>query len=177
METKWYVLFTKAGCERRVEDALRARKIVHYLPLKTVSGLSNKRETVQPLIPSYVFVKTNQSQHAALLKIAGTVGLVYWRKEPVIINAPEIEMMQRFLSEHADVSVRKIPPAAACPETGDTTGAGQPPLISIKNETAKIILSSLGYIMTAEVKSGKVRIMDNKTRQPKMAMARRFFNF
>ena len=58
----WYVAATKPKCEVRISAGLLEASIEHYVPMERVwrRGRRYKTERTQPLLPGYVFVRTDR---------------------------------------------------------------------------------------------------------------------
>ena len=153
------------------------KKIENYFPVKKVlksSGINNKL-TNEPLFPNYIFVKTAEKHLNNLRKITGIVSLVYWLGDPVIINDNEVKIMERFLSDHVNITVEKMTLRNEITnflDTSITIYDGN--LMTIKNKTFNIILPSLGYVLIAQAETSNVRIIssDNIVRRPGLMSSR-----
>jgi len=94
-------------------------------------------------------------------KTDSVVNFVYWLGKPAVIQDDEIDIMKRFMNEYSNVKTERIP--------FDVNGKakvieGEPAdnkalMVSVKNNTVKIILPSLGYIMIAEVEKSNVELV------------------
>ncbi|MHA4847140.1 UpxY family transcription antiterminator [Flavitalea antarctica] len=161
-EKKWHAVYTKVRWEKKVADILSKRNIENYCPInRVVKQWSDRKKTIlEPLFTSYVFVRVTAAEHIQLLRTDGVINLVYWLGKPAVIRDHEIEMIQRFLSEHNEVSLEKIHV-----NVNDLVRVISGPLmnheghvVAVKSNTVKIILPSLGFAMSAEVEIGKVEI-------------------
>ena len=109
MEMKWYAVYTKPRCEKKITEILTRKKIENYCPLNRVEKYWNgsKKLIEEPLFTNYIFVRGTELQHTELKKIYGIVNLVYWLGKPVVITDSEIDTIRRFLNEHINVSIEK----------------------------------------------------------------------
>ena len=152
---KWFAVYTKPGTEKKVADQLEKSGFEAFCPIQIVikgRDIQRKKEFEQSLVPQYVFVKLNREQLPLLRSINNIVTLVYWLGDPVIIRDIEIEMIQRFLSEHKNVQLK--PTAVAIGEivklvTGQTSIEQQGDVILVKNAVEKLVLPSLGFNIEA----------------------------
>ena len=160
----WYALSTKPGSERKVSNQLTRKNIENYCPLKR-SGISQRKRVLEPLFNSLVFIYINECEIQTLCKNDHIVNVVYWLGKPAIIRSEEIDIMKGFLNEYANVRLQKMPFTA----NGNLRTVGEPPVghkthaVSVKNNTVKIILSSLGYTIIAEVENSSVEIFESAT--------------
>jgi len=181
MEKQWYVVYTKPRTEKKVCEILTRKKIENYLPLNRIVGdgnsNSNKKITDEPLFACYIFVRATIRQLFELKKITGIVNLVYWLGKPVIIDDLEIDMIRGFLNDYINVTTKKITLGIDTLRKFDTSVMAQEgSLMTVKSKKVNVVLPSLGYIMTAEVETSKVRIISssNFTRRPKLVSAKLF---
>jgi len=160
----WYALYTKPGCEKKVANLLSRKNIENYCPLKRhLNG--RKKVVLEPLFDSYVFVQIRDTEMQYIRTTDCVVNFVYWLGKPAVIRDEEIEIMKRFMNEYAIVEMEKIP--FDVDGTVRVIGGGMADdkthIASVKNQSVKIILPSLGYMMLAEVeKSGASYTLQEK---------------
>src|SRR5688572_25735780 len=149
MQMKWYAIYTKPRCEKKVVEALTRKKIENYCPLNRVERYwsGNKKLMYEPLFPSYIFVRGTEVQHAEFKKINGIVNLVYWLGKPVVIPDLEIETIRRFLKNYVNVVIEKTAIEADSPERKpDSNGMEwERTAISVKNKKGSFNLLIIGY--------------------------------
>ncbi|MEY4660481.1 MAG: hypothetical protein RLZZ42_433, partial [Bacteroidota bacterium] len=63
MKKKWFAVYTRSRCEKKVAQMLTKRGIVNYCPLnKKLRQWSDRKKYIfEPLFPSYVFVYIEES--------------------------------------------------------------------------------------------------------------------
>jgi transcription termination/antitermination protein NusG len=156
---QWYVLYTKAGCEKKVSNLLTRKNIVNYYPVKRLWN-NRKKVVLEPLFNSYVFVQIAEQDLLSTRTFDGIINFGYWLGKPAVIRDEEIEIMKRFMNEYSNVKLEKIPFNL----TGTARAVGVPfieqkgHVISVKNNTVKIVLPSLGYMMVAELEKSNVEL-------------------
>jgi len=160
-ETKnWYIIYTRPGQEKKVTESLSRKKIECYCPHNsgTHQPSYKKRTTPEVLFCCYCFVRISETQIPELRKINGVVNLVFWLNKPVIVPDHEINIIREFLNEYKNVTLEK---------TGVDDKVKFPNLLLAENEdrriyisstTAKAILPSLGYVMSAETKAATIEM-------------------
>lgn len=157
---RWYALFTRTGYEKKVANLLSRKQVENYCPLR-IQFNGRKKLLSTPLFNSYVFVYIDENEILNMRNIDGVINFVYWLGKPAIISNEEIEIMKRFLSEYTEVKLEKIPFGLDCtPEvTEGQTADKRVHLISVKNNTVKILLPSLGYNLIAESINTSVEVI------------------
>jgi transcription antitermination factor NusG len=162
-EKKWYAVYTKSRCEKKVAHLLSEKGIEHYCPLNKVQKQWSDRKKIiyEPLFKSYVFVKVAREDHLDVIKTKGILNFVYWLSKPAIIRTEEIDTIKRFLNDHTfirlektEVNVNDIVRVIVGPFMEQE---GQ--VVLVKNKTVKVFLPSLGYLMHVEVETTKVRLI------------------
>jgi len=159
-EKKWYAVYTRVRWEKKVSELLSKNEIENYCPLnKVVRQWADRKKTVlDPLFTSYVFVRTTESKHIDLKRTDGVINMVYWLGKPAVIRDNEIDIIRRMLDDYLHITLEKTPvnindlvrvisgPFMDC----------QGQVIAVKTKTVKVVLPSLGFIMSAEVETANV---------------------
>jgi transcription antitermination factor NusG len=164
MEKRWFVMYTRSRCEKKVAALLTKRGIENYCPLNRImkQWADRKKMIYEPMFTSYVFVHALENEVFSIKQITSDiVNFVYWLGKPAVIKEEEIENIKKFLSEHTDVQLEK-----QHLQIDDKVRIISGPLInvegnitSIANNKVKLSLPSLGYLMIAEVKSSNVELI------------------
>jgi transcription antitermination factor NusG len=161
-EKKWYAIYTKPRWEKKVAELLSSKNIDNYCPLNKVRKKWSDRNKIvsMPLFPSYVFVHINKQDILPLKNTHGVLNLVYWLGKPAEIRTVEIELIKRFMNEHENVSVEKLKVNLndRIKITGGPFLEHTGHVKEIKKRTVKIVLSSLGYVMIAEVQKANIEL-------------------
>ena len=166
MESKWYAVYTKPRWEKKVSETLNKEDFESYCPLNLVvhQWSDRKKKVSEPLFKCYVFVRTTEDKHHSLKQHNGVINLVNWLNKPAIIRDCEIEAIRDFLGEYKNVRIERTEV-----NVNDMVRIVRGPLmeqegnvISIKSNTVKIVLPSLGYLMMAEVDKASIEILNNK---------------
>jgi transcription antitermination factor NusG len=162
---KWYAVYTRSRWEKKVTEILTRKKFENYCPLnKIVRQWSDRKKVIhEPLFTSYVFVRATESDIDILKGINGVINVVYWLGKPAVIRDSEVEIIQRFVSEHANIKLEKTSIIIH-----DSVKVAAGPLmeldgqvLSIKNKTIKVVLPSLGYMMFAEIETANVEVVQH----------------
>ena len=157
---KWYIIATKAGNEKKLSNLLTRKNIDSYCPL-TRQWIGKKKVVLEPLFNCFVFICIDEVNIPAVKMIDGVLNFVYWLEKPAIINSEEIEIMKRFMTEYSNVKLEKIPFGL---DRMSRTNTGQladirTHTISVKNNTVKIVLPSLGYNILAEASNTNAEVL------------------
>jgi transcription antitermination factor NusG len=165
MDMKWYVLYTRSRCEKKIAAQLTKRGIENYCPLnRVVRQWSDRRKIVhEPLFSSYVFVKAHASNFNTIKQTTSDiVNFVYWLGQPAVVRNDEIESIRLFMGEHSNVKLEKI-----TVNVNDRVRVISGPLVNshgqitdIHNNKVKLHLPSLGYSVMAELNISNIEVVD-----------------
>lgn len=157
---KWYAVYTRPRWEKKVSELVGKKNIQTYCPINRVirQWSDRKKMIFEPLFTSYVFVQCTEKEHVLVKQTPGVINLVYWLKKPAVIRDVEIEMIQRFLNEHQNVKLEKT--AVNVNDIVRIVGGPfmdqEGKVLEVKNKTVKLVLPSLGYMMSAELETTNV---------------------
>ncbi len=159
----WYILYTKGGAEKRISNLLTRKNIENYLPLKREYNNWKKLMT-EPLFNSYVFVNVDEHSLKNVRNIDGIINFAYWLGKPAIVKSEEIELMKRFLNEYSTVKLEKIPfdTNGSSRSVGNSLMEQKGQMISVNNNTVKMVLPSIGFYMIAELTKSNFEIISSK---------------
>lgn len=160
---KWFAVYTRSKCEKKVTALLTSKEIENYCPLnKVIRQWSDRKKIMyEPLFTSYVFVRTTEKEHVRVVQTEGIINYVSLQGKPAVIPDSEIDLIKKFLQEYSNVKLDKL-----IVGVNDTVKIkyglfieqeGQ--VIEVHNKTVKVLLPSLGYIMLAEVHKSHVEVI------------------
>jgi transcription antitermination factor NusG len=166
VETKnWYVVYTRSRCEKKVNSILSKRGVESYCPLNRChkKWADRNKIVLEPLFKSYVFIKVTTKEIVSVKQMTSDiVNVVYWLGSPAIIREDEIVNIQLFLGEYQNVKIEKREV-----RVNDRIKIIQGPLMNtvgkigeVRKNIVKVLIPSLGYMLTAEVKISNVEIID-----------------
>jgi transcription antitermination factor NusG len=166
MKKKWYVVYTKSQCEKKVAALLTKKKIENYCPLNRILNCkgNNKKWVHEPLFASLVFVYITDAEIDKVRQLGSVVNFIYWLNKPAIISETEIENIQDFTREYSNIQLEK----AAVNPSGIVGFISEPHidinsntnLISVKNSHFKLLLPTLGYVMITEVEKSTIDVFN-----------------
>ncbi|MEP6584175.1 MAG: transcription termination/antitermination NusG family protein [Ginsengibacter sp.] len=157
MKAKWYGIYTKQNCEKKVVECLNRRQIENFYPTRIVKSRSAllRRPFEEALFPSHVFVKIEEHRLKTLKALPGVINYLFWLDSPIVINDSEIELMKVILAENRDIRIQKT--KINFNKINDGPKISSLELDGIKS--FKITLRSLGYHMITQMELPKLTII------------------
>jgi len=139
---------------------LKEKGVESYCPLNKVRRKWSDRVKIveEPLFKSYVFVKVNDDDRAAVRMTAGAINFVYWQGKPAVIREKEIAAIKKFLDEYENVEARPID-LTVNQRVRITTGTlmdQEGKVLDLHRKIAKVAIDSLGYILVAYIDRTKL---------------------
>jgi transcription antitermination factor NusG len=93
----------------------------------------------------------------------GIINVIYWLGKPAVIRDSEIEVIKRFLCEYVNIRLEKR--SIAINDKIQILGGPlvelEGKVLSIGNNTVKVALPSLGYMMFAEIETSNVKVISH----------------
>lgn len=104
VDSKWYAVYTRSRAEKKLYSTLTQKNIKCFLPLKkTLKQRSDRKTWVEePLLSSYVFVKTVEKQRFDVLNTPGAVCYISFEGRPVAIPEKQIESLYKIIANKSD---------------------------------------------------------------------------
>ncbi len=166
---KWYALYTKPRWEKKVAELLTRRKIENYCPLnKEIRQWSDRKKVVlEPLFRSYVFVRIPENMQNKIRETDGVINIVYWLGKPAVIRDTEVEVMKRFLNDFDNVKLEKteVNLNEKIIVTDGPLMHREGNVMEIMHKSVKVMLSSLGYALIAEIDKAHIEKINFVYRQ------------
>lgn len=157
MQKNWYIIYTKQGNEKKVASILTKKRIENLLMLtgKSVIAFRKTKVNYEPLFPSYVFVKTEESNLGKIKAFDSVVNFVYWKGEPAIVQEDEINAIKDFMNDYNDIRLEKtfVNPNDSMTMERPQFYALEGNLLTIKRKTIKVNLPSIGFALIASLSS------------------------
>jgi transcription antitermination factor NusG len=156
MTPQWHLLYTRHRWETKVAARLADKDLEHYCPMNKVEKQGKKKSSSEVLFPSWVFVKSMNSELPALRQVKGVLNLVYWLGKPVTVPGNEMEAIVHFVNDHQSISLERTV----------VTGMGA----AVINRTMRSLgqydletlsIPSLGMALSALVKQPKLELVRN----------------
>ncbi len=153
MLRNWYAVYTKPQKERIVSSTFSKRGFETFCPLiNTAKGKANKKAVFEPLFISYVFVYLSESDISTVKSIPGVINILYWKSKPAIIKAEELDTVRHFTAHFINIKLVKsvVNINESIRYKDDPVISFNENTVSVKYQTVKVNLPSLGYSMIAE---------------------------
>jgi len=149
---KWFIVYTRPGQEKKVTESLNRKKIECFCPLSstTYQPLHKKKTAFQVLFCCYSFAKICESQIPELRKINGVINLVFWLNRPFVVPDHEINIIKEFVNDYQNVTLEKVGIDEKVRFSNNILAENKDLRIYTRNNTGRVILPALGYIMTGE---------------------------
>jgi len=171
MQKNWYAVYTKPQNEKKVAVSFSKKKMETFCPMGAEETMSffGIKKVQKPLFPSYVFVQAGSDEIQQIRNTDGVVNVLHWLGKPAIIHADEIEAMKGFIADHPNVELEKISvdPMGVSRHSVNSSYAIEGKMVTIKNNTLKVSLPSLGFNMIAKVEDeslfGRESIIQSNT--------------
>lgn len=135
---RWYALYTRSRYEKKARDLLVESGVEAYLPLvKKWRIWSDRKKLVEmPLLPSYLFVRTDVSNYLTyydILNTPGVVRFITFEGKAVAIPDIQISALQRLNSEGVDMECME-----ASPDPGTPVKVVQGPMKGYQGEVVSV---------------------------------------
>jgi transcriptional antiterminator RfaH len=103
----WFVIYTRARWEKKVDQLLKQQGINSYCPMRTVENQwADRKKIVElPLFSSYLFVNINLKEELTVRQTHGVLNFIYFLGKPAIVQDSEIEKIKNVLKENPDTEV------------------------------------------------------------------------
>ncbi|MDR1006031.1 MAG: UpxY family transcription antiterminator [Bacteroidales bacterium] len=162
---QWFALYTQPRREKALDKELAKRGIEAYLPLKSTlrQWKDRKKRVDMPLIPSYLFVKTEIQDFYNVLQLSGAVKFVYFEGKPVPVPQHQIDSMRLLLDKEIEFEMR-----LADVHVGDRVRIREGRFAGltgiVKNEKGKtrfcVVVDVLRLDLTIEIDKEEVQLVD-----------------
>ena len=150
---QWYALYTEPRHEKKVADRLLKLGVEVYCPLVTqIKQWSDRKKKVEvPLLPSYVFVKLEDSNRDVVFQVSGVVRYLFWLGKPAVILPHEIAALKQSLAQPVvAVAISAVRPNDAI-QIQDGPFKGNEAIVKqVSPHRITLLLASLNLLLTIE---------------------------
>ncbi|NTS40441.1 hypothetical protein HRG84_05945 [Flavisolibacter sp. BT320] len=138
---RWYIVFTKQQCERKVVFALTNKGYQCFCPSQNSSALwkAQDKSLQIPLFSSHVFVRCTPDQFYDIKKTPGVINFMYRFNQLAVVTNEDMVTITHAVSNYHNVKVLK-------------SGFGASIQTATDPESQVFNLQSLGMMLVAEDK-------------------------
>ena len=170
MEKKWFAVYTRSRCEKKVAQLLTKRGFVNYCPLnKKLRQWSDRKKYIfEPLFPSYVFVYIEESELTIVKRLTDCIiNPVFWLGRPAQIKEAEIEAIRDFIGEFGSIKIikQKVNVNDKVRIVRGPFNNYEASVSGFKNNMISVLLPSLGYMMLSEINQADVELISPVTNE------------
>jgi transcription antitermination factor NusG len=159
MQKHWYILYTKAKCEKKVAGLLTRKKIENFYPVhrKQINEPRRVKQICEPLFSSYIFVYIDKSEINRLKQLNNVINLVYWKGTPATVSENEMNSIKNFSDSYQNIKLIRSKVAENKEITVNRSSyLMEGNILVVKNKIRKVNLPSLGFTMTVEIEDENV---------------------
>ena len=142
-ENNWYAIRTHSRAEKKVYERLNNLGYEAFLPLLiSIKQWSDRKKKVkEPLIKSFVFVKTSNDKFSEILTLSGVVNILKYLGKPAIVREVEIDNLKIIVGNSENIKIIN-------------------PINLLEGETIEVIKGPFeGLFATYINKAGKYRVI------------------
>jgi len=106
-EFNWYAIRTHSRAEKKVYERLNDLGYETFLPLVTSikQWSDRKKKVTEPLIKSFVFVKTSNDKFSEILALSGVVNILKYLGKPAIVRDVEIDNLKIIVGNSEKIKI------------------------------------------------------------------------
>jgi transcription antitermination factor NusG len=139
----WYAIRTHSRAEKKVYERLNNLGYETFLPLVTSikQWSDRKKKVTEPLIKSFVFLKTSNNKFSEILALSGVVNVLKYLGKPAIVRENEIDNLKILVNNSDNIKIVD-------------------PISLLEGETVEVVRGPFkGLFATYINKAGKYRII------------------
>ncbi|MGB0167226.1 MAG: UpxY family transcription antiterminator [Luteibaculum sp.] len=150
---QWMALYVKPRNEKKVADRLLLNGFETYAPVQEVKRQwSDRVKKVKiPVIPSYVFVRTEERERYDILQDPGVLNFVFWLGKPAIIRNEEIQRIKIMIDNKSvdeQIEFQQLQPGDIVEITSGSFKGEKAEVIEDRKRDVSVVLKSLGVRLT-----------------------------
>ena len=154
MTHNWYIICTKTNQEKKVLTKLTKQGIECYCPFadKAITTGTQTSIAYRPVFSSYVFAYISTKQIQRIKSMPNVINLAHWYSEPVIMTKEEIAAIRLIDGNYINIKLEKsrVSMVDEVSYVIDNVTSYHKSFVSIKSQSIKIVLPTLGYTLMAE---------------------------
>jgi transcriptional antiterminator RfaH len=152
---KWYVLYTKPRCEKKVAERLQDLQLESYCATISEKRLWSDRVKVveRPILPSYVFVKLEEKQQTRVRMVPGVVNFLYEQGQIATVRNTEMQALKSFVAKYYDHGIQATQYAIGdlVEINSSIIGKTQGVIVSKRKNFVQLYVKSLGFMLTSKL--------------------------
>ncbi len=159
----WYAVYTRPKAQKKVSELLTKKKIECFSPLSYLikQGAEKTKQYNDPLLNAYIFVNATEDEQAYIRQIEGVVNFVYWLGRPAIFKENEVNMLRHILNDYFNIKLEKVQVNSDEQMViFEDNLLAEKSILESYQKPIKVFLPSLGYSLTADVRSPEVKIIN-----------------
>ena len=176
MKHNWYIICTKTNQEKKVLTRLTRQGIECYCPFanKPITTGTQTAVAYMPVFSSYVFAYISTTQIQQIKSMSSVINLAHWYSEPVIMTQEEIAAIKLIDGNYINIKLEKsrVSMVDEVSYVIDNTTSYHKRFVSIKSQSIKIVLPTLGYTLMGERANTSANTVPTKK---KFSLANLFF--
>ncbi len=150
---QWMAVYVKPRNEKKVADRLERDGIITYAPVQEVKRQwSDRVKKVKiPVIPSYVFVRTEERERNQILQDPGVLNFVFWLGKPAVIRDEEIQRIQWMLdvkSVDEQIEFQSYQPGDSIEIESGAFKGEEAEVVEDRKREISVVLKGLGVRLT-----------------------------
>jgi len=155
IEAKWFAVYTKYKCEKKVMEILLLKGIEAYVPIiSSTKRYVRKIKTYhKPLFSCYVFVKIRKQDYVNVLELEHVYNFLKVSKDLESIPEHEIDLLKRIVGESNNIELSTELEEGSRVEviSGNLTGLKGLLLSRETNNNFLIELDSIGFSLKVNI--------------------------
>lgn len=158
----WFAVYTKPRFEKKVIERLKENGYNYYCPLRKVvkQWHDRKKEVIEPIFPSYIFIKISKEKMWKVKEIYGILNYVYWLGRPAIIPESDIQRIKSFLEEHKEAFINnKLKVNDRVKINSGFLMDKEAVILGLRGKLVELEIPSLSVTLSAFVKSSNLTIL------------------
>ena len=154
----WYALYTRPRWEKKVYNELNISGFVAYLPLvKKIKQWSDRKKIIEePLIKSYVFIKTSEKEYYDILNVDGAIRYIFFEGKAASIPEWQIDLLRKTIENNLSYKLtnEKLKPGEKINIKGGPLKGCKGEIIKIKGKNKLVIrIENIGYNLLIETEA------------------------
>ena len=131
---KWFAIYTKSRCEKKLAEQLKAAGITVFSPLYTTvkQWSDRKKKVVEPLIRQIIFIQTEEEKLNEIYSFPHANGIVKEFGKPAVIKDHEIKTLEIIAREWSGETISTSSQATF--EVGDNVSIERGPFTGLTGQ-------------------------------------------